>query len=318
LLINPLPHIKTFITLKGKEMRHLLVVLTLTALASCAPKSSSDSVRVIDTSIMNGSVVKEGDVLASSIVGIFNSKLNAVCTGSLIAPNVVLTAAHCAPDKASDIKIVFSNDLDYVLNSREPDIQAEFVLQATDFKVSKSWDPNNETIEIDTGDIALIKFKGTIPAGYKPATILADDSKLKRGDMITVAGFGVDTVTTTPIDPKSVKDIDEAIAYGEITCDENQQGKKFNCLKIESSGDGILRVTEAPIASIQETEFRLNEKKAGTCNGDSGGPAYLKVNGQLFLLGVTSRGSELCNDTGVYTNAVYYKTWINDTMKILK
>lgn len=298
-------------------MRQILVVLTLTALASCAPKSN-DTARVINSSIMNGSVVKEGESISSSIVGIFNSKFNAICTGSLIAPNVVLTAAHCAPDRASDLKIIFSNDIDYVLNSREPDIQAEFVLSATDFKVSKTWDPNNETVEIDTGDIALIKFRGTIPAGFKPATMLLDDSKLKRGDMITVAGFGVDTVTTTPIDPKKVKDIDEAIAYGEIICDENQQGKKFNCMKVESTGEGLLRVTEAPIASIQETEFRLDEKKAGTCNGDSGGPAYVKVNGQLFLLGVTSRGSELCNDTGVYTNAVFYKTWINDTMKILK
>jgi len=299
-------------------MRHLLVVLTLTALASCAPKNSNDTARVIDTSIMNGSVVKEGEAISSSIVGIFNSKWNAICTGSLIAPNIVLTAAHCAPDKASDIKIVFSNDIDYVLNAREPDIQAEFVLQATDFKVSKKWDPNNETVEIDTGDIALIKFRGTIPSGYKPASMLLDDSKLRRGDMITVAGFGVDTVTTTPIDPKKVKDLDEAIAYGEIMCDETPQGKKVDCVKIELTGDGILRVTEAPIASIQETEFRLDEKKAGTCNGDSGGPAYVKKDGQLFLLGVTSRGSELCNDTGVYTNAVFYKTWINDTIKILK
>jgi secreted trypsin-like serine protease len=298
-------------------MRQIFVVLTLTVLASCAPKSS-DITRVIDSSIMNGSVVKEGEVIGSSIVGIFNSKWNAICTGSLIAPNIVLTAAHCAPDKASDIKIVFSNDIDYVLNAREPDILATFVLQATDFKVSKTWDPNNETIEIDTGDIALIKFRGTIPQGFKPASLLVDDSKLRRGDLITVAGFGVDTVTTTPIDPKKVKDIDEAIAYGEIICDENQQGKKFNCLEIKATGDGILRVTEAPISSIQETEFRLDEKKAGTCNGDSGGPAYVKKDGQLFLLGVTSRGSELCNDSGVYTNAVFYKTWITDTIKILK
>ena len=299
-------------------MRHLLVVLTLTALASCAPKSSNDKALVIDSSIMNGSVVKEGEAVSSSIVAIFNSKWNAICTGSLIAPNIVLTAAHCAPDRASDIKIVFSNDIDYVLNAREPDVQAEFVKQATDFKVSKKWDPKNETIEVDTGDIALIKFRGNIPRGFKPATILLDDSKLKRGDMITVAGFGVDTVTTSEVDPKKIKDIDEAIAYGEITCDETHDGKKVNCLKIETSGDGILRVTEAPIASIQETEFRLDEKKAGTCNGDSGGPAYLKKDGQLFLLGVTSRGSELCNETGVYTNAVYYKTWINDTIKTLK
>lgn len=298
-------------------MRQTFVVLILTVLASCAPKSS-DIARVVDASIMNGLVVKEGEVIGSSIVGIFNSKWNAICTGSLIAPNIVLTAAHCAPDRASDIKIVFSNDIDYVLNAREPDIQATFVLLATDFKVSKIWDPNNETSEIDTGDIALIKFRGTIPKGFKPASLLVDDSKLRRGDMITVAGFGVDTVTTAPIDPKKVKDIDEAIAYGEIICDENQQGKKFNCMEIKATGDGILRVTEAPISSIQETEFRLDEKKAGTCNGDSGGPAYVKKDGQLFLLGVTSRGSELCNDTGVYTNAVFYKTWITDTIKILK
>lgn len=299
-------------------MRHLLVILTLTALTSCAPKNSNDTARVIDSSIMNGSVVKEGEAVSASIVAIFNTKWNAICTGSLIAPNIILTAAHCAPDKASDIKIVFSNDVDYVLNAREPDVQAEFVLQATDFKVSTTWNPNNETVEIDTGDIALIKFRGTIPSGYKPASMLLDDSKLRRGDMITVAGFGVDTVTTTPIDPKKVKDLDEAIAYGEIMCDETPQGKKVDCVKIELSGDGILRVTEAPIASIQETEFRLDEKKAGTCNGDSGGPAYVKKDGQLFLLGVTSRGSELCNETGVYTNAVFYKTWINDTIKILK
>lgn len=297
-------------------MQRVIIVLTLIAISSCAPKSSHKKNIVINTSIINGRDVLEKEAIANSVVGVFNSKKNTICSGTLIAPNIVLTAAHCAPERASNVKIVFSNDIDYIMNTREQDILQEYVLSAVDFRVGPSWDPKNES-EVNTGDIALIKFKGTIPPGFKPAQFLADGSLLKMGAIVTVAGFGVNTVSTTKVDPKKYQNLEEAIAYGEVVCDDEANGAKINCVEVETNGDGILRTTEAPIKAIDQSEITLDEKKAGTCNGDSGGPAFIRLNGELYLFGVTSRGSALCNEVGVYTNALYFKGWINDTIKIL-
>lgn len=301
-------------------MRQLLIALSLLSLitlASCAPKSGSNQLKVINSSIINGTLVKESDAIAASTVGVYDVKEGVLCTGSLIAPNIVMTAAHCAPNRASDVKIVFTIDIDDIMSTLEPDILQTYALSATDFKVSPTWDPNNETKEMDTGDIALIKFKGTIPAGFKVATFLPDENVLENRAMVTVAGFGVDVVNTTKIDPRKYHNLERAIEEGEIFCDEDN-GKYTNCFKVETSGDGILRTTEAPISGVFKTEVFLDERKTGTCNGDSGGPAYIKQNGNLYLFGVTSRGSAFCNEFGVYTNALYYRSWIDQTIKVLK
>lgn len=297
-------------------MKLMVIGLSALFLLSCGVKNDASHIQIKKASVINGVRVKDGEVIASSIVAIYDVKANYICTGSLIAPNVVLTAAHCKPDRISNLKVVFATDVDSVMNSLEPDVKAEYVLQATDFKAHSSYDPNNETIEVDVGDIALVKFKGAIPAGFKPATFLKDESLLKIGNTVTVAGFGVNYVDISKeINPKKVKD--EDIEYGEVYCEDDMRGNHVKCFKVKMEGDGILRQGEAPISFIHQTEVRLNEKKAGTCSGDSGGPAYIKKDGELFLFGVTSRGSALCNEVGVYTNALYYIPWINDTMKIL-
>jgi hypothetical protein len=47
-----------------------------------------------------------------------------------------------------------------------------------------------------------------------------------------------------------------------------------------------------------------------SCNGDSGGPAYIKLDGKLLLAGVTSRGSEVCGLYGIYTRPEAALDWI--------
>ncbi len=298
-------------------MKKLVIGLSALFLFSCTLKNDSLKANVKKASVINGVLVKENDPLLASIVAVYDIKNNAICTGSLIAPNVVLTAAHCAPDKISNLKIIFATDVDSILNAREPDIKEEMMLSATDFKMHPSYDPNDETTEVDIGDIALVKFKGALPHGYKPATFLQDQSLLKIGEMMTVAGFGVNYVDLSKeINPKRVKEQD--IEMGMVYCEDDAHGKHEACYEVNMEGDGILRQGEAPISFVHETEVRLNEKKAGTCSGDSGGPAYVKKDGEYFLFGVTSRGSILCNDVGVYTNAIFYMPWIQETMKTLR
>ncbi len=295
-------------------MFRLLFAASLVALVSCTPKRSGLVENSPSASIINGQDVKEGAPITSSVVALLDTKENYLCTGSLIAPNIILTAAHCMPNRASDLKVIFANDVDDVTNSLEPDVRQAHVLSVTDFKANPKYKPNSG-IQVDTGDIALVKFKGQPPEGYKPATFLPDQKVLQRGAMVTVAGYGVNHVETTVIDPKKYRgNIDDAIDSGEVVCDE----PKRNCMSVEMTGDGILRQGQAPISSVQETEVRLDERKAGTCSGDSGGPAYIETNGQFFLFGITSRGSALCDSTGVYTNALEYKQWIVDTIKVLR
>ncbi|MBY0415592.1 MAG: trypsin-like serine protease, partial [Bdellovibrionales bacterium] len=182
-------------------MRQSLLLLVL-VVSSCAPKSSNHNPRLLNGSVINGSEVKEKDPLNASVVAVYNSKSNYICTGSLIAANIVITAAHCAPKRPSELKVIFATDVDTILHARELDVREEYALSVTDFKVHPKWDENNETQEYNTFDIAVLKFKGTLPLGYKPATFLKDESALKLGAVVTVAGYGVDSVDTNEIEPK--------------------------------------------------------------------------------------------------------------------
>lgn len=146
--------------------------------------------------------------------------------------------------------------------------------------------------KVDTADIALVRIREAyLPAGYQPAKILENFNDLKDGGEVVVAGYGLNWAL----------------------------GVK--------KGAGVLRTTKLKMGQARHgnTELMLNQSlKKGVCSGDSGGPAYVEKNGQLYLAGVASRGdaavmliSPKCDKFSIYSRVDAYMPWIKETSKTL-
>jgi secreted trypsin-like serine protease len=262
--------------------------------------------------------LKSNDPLAANIVGIFDQRGQFLCTGTIIREDIVLTAAHCVVSKASQIKIIFGVDAFGTLNARELDVQKEFIRRVVSARAHEKYERDEtKQPQADQNDIALLKFAGPLPAGFKPALMVEKKEDLTIGAMATVAGYGVNKVDVEPVDAQKMshKKLEAGLEDGSIACNDDSMKE---CFLVDMTGDGFLRAAQAKIKILTESEVRLDESKGqGTCSGDSGGPAFLEKDGAYYLFGVTSRGNLLCNEEGVYTSAVAHAEWISKTIPLL-
>lgn len=154
--------------------------------------------------------------------------------------------------------------------------------QVDKLEVSPYW--NAETTDgQDMGDIALLHFSGKLPAPYKPIQMLPVNLQdlLTENTPVTVLGYGVNDGIT-------------------------------------SEGAKVLRRGEVLIAEAEfgKSEVLVNQSHGqGVCHGDSGGPAFIKVENTYYLWGITSRGigslANACNQYAAMTSTIHYRTWIN-------
>lgn len=287
-------------------MKNLILILSLVGVVvGCSSNKSGTMTNLSLNPVIGGTDVQKTEAIASFTVGLFDQKNNFICTGSLISENKVLTAAHCIETTAANLFVVF--DLNFkALDSKNMNV----LRSAKSVRVHPGYNDKQDDSDasvLDTNDIAVIEFEGSLPEGYKPIEFLKDHSLLKRGTPVQVAGFGANKVEEEEV-TKRDRNFKKDFANGDVICTD----EKFSyCFRLDFLGSETLRTASVEIQGFSEKEIRLNETKGyGTCVGDSGGPLLLKSESGFSLVGVTSRGSIACDGPAIYTNALEYLDWI--------
>jgi secreted trypsin-like serine protease len=267
-------------------MKKLVLSLSLLSgllmTVGCAPQNQSSTLGNNADNIVGGKKIDASNIAGQSTVGIYARDVGYICTGTLVAPNVVLTAGHCVDLKAKEIEIMFAPEMK---NAKADQIRK--VVQAV---IHPQY--AKEVTAKDMYDVALMKFEGKAPVNYKIAPMLFDRGAIQKDVRTIVAGYGLNWT----IGPKS--------------------------------GAGTLRTTDLRIsdANYSNTEVMLDQSiTRGICSGDSGGPAYLSVNGVLHVWGVASRGDSLpgwltpkCMLFSIFTRVDAHQAFIQDTITLLQ
>lgn len=201
------------------------------------------------------------------------------CTGVLIAPNIVLTAGHCAPN----ITRVFLKGRSILLSSQGEEIGVKAVHVHPDYDMGL----------VPANDIALLILERD--SEVEPIQ-LATRAEVDAADDTVLVGFGYD-------DPER--------PWGFGTKREANVGLPTGLVSPEE-----LHFLEADKGFDNRSEFYAGAKDLGvdSCNGDSGGPAYVMVENELRLAGLTSRAARdrdvNCGDGGIYTRVTAHLEWI--------
>src|SRR3989440_1641545 len=132
-------------------------------------------ISLLPAAAMVGGAGAPPDSIARSVVLIVGSRGNS-CSGVALAPDLVLTAAHCVLPGA-DYKIVEFDD------ARRP--QLRDIARVT---AHPKFDLRAMLAHRATADVALIKVAA--PLNVEPAN-LASPLAITLGDTVTVAGYGV-------------------------------------------------------------------------------------------------------------------------------
>jgi hypothetical protein len=202
-----------------------------------------------------------------------------ICSGSLITPNVFLTASHCTAFYTNELAplgftahVSFDGSIPFgnLTNNRTNLLDVSFVVTNPNFNQSQS----------DSGDIGVLILQSNV-RGVTPVTLptcgLLDQLAVQNGlrdAVFTNVGYGLQN-----------RVVGGGVPFFQ---DMNPIPRMFSFSSFNSLNGGYLRLSQNPSTG-----------NGGTCFGDSGGPNFLNISGQQIQVSITLTGDSVCRSTNV-------------------
>ncbi|MCC5977078.1 MAG: trypsin-like serine protease [Salinarimonas sp.] len=258
-------------------MKRLIPALILFGLAVAATAPAQAIVRGVEATNRDG--------LRSFVVRI-ESDQGEMCTGVLVSPDLVVTAAHC---------LLADTDYDvYALDRRFRSTTRGVLAKALHPSFDGSAPPRSQP----GIDLAVIRLDAPLGDDFAPLPLRAVSTPAV-GEDVTLAGFG-----TT--------------AFGRR---ETARKLRFTYLRIR----GEMQIGNTMLMA-SDSERESQRTGAGACQGDSGGPILRGDPGSFILLGLVSwssgatneRSGAACGGSTAITPLTPHLGWIEARMRELR
>jgi len=212
---------------------------------------------------------------AGPTVAVVDDAIGPLCSGVLVLSDRVVTAAHCVEDVRAEWLTIHVGDEDLLDERPRGTVHAVRSIEIYPH-YRRDFEGSDPDGLHERHDLAILQLEGDI-FDVENARILPEiyvDDILTPGTPLTVAGFGVTDEDAT----------ERGQLHMAVTPFVRRRGGE-----LLAGGDG----------------------EPDTCGGDSGGPAFVDIDGLRYLVGVTSRAATRgCGEGGIYSLAPQYEWWM--------